>query len=116
MHILHATRYNTGAYLCIASNGVPPTVSKRITVVVNCKIHYTYMNVQKLIIQLKNNLLLVPPKIWVQNRHMFTPMGQKVTLECHTESNPNSINYWMRSNGDVAHQGNVLKVTCIANN
>lgn len=26
-----------GAYLCIATNGVPPTVSKRITVDVECK-------------------------------------------------------------------------------
>lgn len=26
-----------GAYLCIASNGIPPTVSKRIMVIVNCK-------------------------------------------------------------------------------
>lgn len=30
-------RHNMGAYLCIASNGVPPTVSKRILMVVNCK-------------------------------------------------------------------------------
>lgn len=33
----HANRHSSGAYLCIASNGVPPTVSKRIIVVVNCK-------------------------------------------------------------------------------
>ncbi|MPC76060.1 hypothetical protein E2C01_070461 [Portunus trituberculatus] len=26
-----------GAYLCIASNGVPPSVSKRITLDVECK-------------------------------------------------------------------------------
>lgn len=30
-------RVHMGAYLCIASNGVPPTVSKRIMLVVNCK-------------------------------------------------------------------------------
>lgn len=30
-------RVHMGAYLCIASNGVPPTVSKRIMLVVNCE-------------------------------------------------------------------------------
>lgn len=30
-------RYDMAAYLCIASNGVPPTVSKRITLTVECK-------------------------------------------------------------------------------
>lgn len=29
-----------GAYLCIASNGVPPSVSKRIKVSVDCKCLY----------------------------------------------------------------------------
>lgn len=31
------TRENMGAYLCIASNGIPPTVSKRVLIAVNCK-------------------------------------------------------------------------------
>lgn len=31
------SRQEMGAYLCIAKNGVPPTVSKRITVDVECK-------------------------------------------------------------------------------
>jgi len=30
------TRQHMGSYLCIASNGVPPTVSKRITLIVHC--------------------------------------------------------------------------------
>jgi len=30
------TRSESGAYLCIASNGVPPSVSKRILVEVEC--------------------------------------------------------------------------------
>jgi hypothetical protein len=33
------TRSEMGAYLCIASNGVPPSVSKRIMVNVHCKFH-----------------------------------------------------------------------------
>nr|XP_029725048.1 neurotrimin-like [Aedes albopictus] len=34
------SRLDMGAYLCIASNGVPPTVSKRIKVSVDCKYWY----------------------------------------------------------------------------
>ena len=36
------SRTDSGAYLCIASNGVPPSVSKRIILDVECKSTYTY--------------------------------------------------------------------------
>lgn len=36
-NITKVNRLQMGAYLCIASNGVPPTVSKRIMLVVHCK-------------------------------------------------------------------------------
>uniref|UniRef100_A0A1B0EWS2 Uncharacterized protein n=1 Tax=Phlebotomus papatasi TaxID=29031 RepID=A0A1B0EWS2_PHLPP len=35
--IPRVNRHHMGAYLCIASNGIPPTVSKRIMVIVNCE-------------------------------------------------------------------------------
>lgn len=35
--IARVDRLNMGAYLCIASNGIPPTVSKRIMLIVHCK-------------------------------------------------------------------------------
>ncbi|EDW56389.1 GM22619 [Drosophila sechellia] len=35
------TRSEMGAYMCIASNGVPPTVSKRMKLQVHCEYHYT---------------------------------------------------------------------------
>lgn len=41
-------------------------------------------------------------------RQIFASIGQKVTLECHTESNPNSVNYWMRSKPEIANQDFVL--------
>ena len=37
LRLLKVTRADMGAYLCIASNGVPPTISKRIMVSVHCK-------------------------------------------------------------------------------
>ena len=50
------TRSEMGAYLCIASNGVPPSVSKRMMLHVHCKFNnisysdfiYTLGNIQKL--------------------------------------------------------------------
>ena len=33
----HVSRTDMGAYMCIASNRVPPSVSKRFEVKVNCK-------------------------------------------------------------------------------
>jgi len=39
-NITRVNRLHMGAYLCIASNGVPPTVSKRIMLIVHC----TYLN------------------------------------------------------------------------
>lgn len=37
LNITQVTREDMGAYLCIARNSVPPSVSKRITVQVNCE-------------------------------------------------------------------------------
>lgn len=37
LNLTRITRNEMGAYLCIATNGVPPTVSKRITVEVECE-------------------------------------------------------------------------------
>lgn len=37
LNITRVTRQQMGPYLCIASNGVPPSVSKRISLVVHCE-------------------------------------------------------------------------------
>ncbi|XP_063702653.1 neurotrimin-like [Culicoides brevitarsis] len=75
LDIPFVTRYHMGAYLCIASNGVPPSKSKRIIIIVN-----------------------FPPVISVKTRHVYAAMGERTMLECHSESNPNTVNYWMRHN------------------
>lgn len=38
LHIVKISRLHMGAYLCIASNGVPPSVSKRVSLRVQCKL------------------------------------------------------------------------------
>ncbi|XP_076266822.1 neurotrimin-like [Rhynchophorus ferrugineus] len=67
-----------GTYLCIASNGVPPSVSKRISL-----------------------LIQFPPSVWIQYQLIGAYDGQKITLECHSQAFPKSINYWSRENGDI---------------
>ncbi|XP_034472221.1 LOW QUALITY PROTEIN: neurotrimin [Drosophila innubila] len=66
-------RVHMGAYLCIASNGVPPTVSKRIMLVVN-----------------------FAPTIWTRYDTIYVGLGQKLTLECISESQPASVNFWIK--------------------
>lgn len=37
LQLVKVSRLHMGAYLCIASNGVPPSVSKRVMLVVHCE-------------------------------------------------------------------------------
>ncbi|VVC45395.1 Immunoglobulin subtype,Immunoglobulin-like domain,Immunoglobulin-like fold,Immunoglobulin subtype [Cinara cedri] len=75
-------RQHMGSYLCIASNGVPPTVSKRITLIV----HFA-------------------PMVWIQNQLVGAFVGQELSIECHVEAFPKSINYWSSKNGNLLTQG-----------
>ncbi|XP_024946074.1 opioid-binding protein/cell adhesion molecule homolog isoform X2 [Cephus cinctus] len=81
-NITRVNRLHMGAYLCIASNGVPPTVSKRITLIV----HF-------------------PPMIWIQNQLVGAREGQEMTLECNSEAYPKSINYWTRDKDEIIANG-----------
>ncbi|XP_033323952.1 lachesin [Megalopta genalis] len=69
------SRHEIGVYLCIASNGVPPAVSKRISI----NVHF-------------------PPVIHVPNQLVGAPLGTDVALECFVEASPKSINYWEKDN------------------
>ncbi|XP_034192549.2 neurotrimin isoform X3 [Osmia lignaria lignaria] len=83
LHIVKISRLHMGAYLCIASNDVPPRVSQRIS-----------LRVQ------------FPPMLSIQNQLVGAYIGQDVTLECHTEAYPSSINYWKTERGDMIVSGN----------
>lgn len=37
LHLTGVTHRSMGAYMCIAQNGVPPSISKRVVLSVNCK-------------------------------------------------------------------------------
>ncbi|XP_039750819.1 lachesin-like [Pararge aegeria] len=80
--ITKVSRLHMGAYLCIASNGVPPSISKRIMLMVQ-----------------------FPPMLSIPNQLEGAYVGQDVTLECHTEAYPSSINYWTTDRGDMIISG-----------
>lgn len=51
--------------------------------------------------------------IWIQNQLVGAQEGQQMTLECHSEAFPNSINYWTRDNNDIIANGTFCKYkTC----
>ncbi|XP_044741845.1 lachesin-like [Chrysoperla carnea] len=76
------SRLHMAVYLCIASNGVPPSISKRIR-----------LRVQ------------FPPMLSIPNQLEGAYIGQDVSLECHTEAFPTSINYWTTDRGDMIISG-----------
>ncbi|XP_078043949.1 dpr-interacting protein lambda [Augochlora pura] len=67
-------RQEMGTYLCIASNNVRPTVSKRYSVVV----HF-------------------PPVIQVKDELLLAPIGSNVVLRCRVEASPLAMNTWYRN-------------------
>jgi len=70
------SRLNMGDYLCVASNGIPPSASNRFSVRVQ-----------------------FPPMFWIPSQLEAVYLGQDVTIECHSEAFPKSINYWVNNKG-----------------
>ncbi|XP_067120306.1 lachesin-like isoform X2 [Centruroides vittatus] len=88
LNISQVTREDMGAYLCIAWNGVPPTVSKRILVQVNFR-----------------------PKIRVPNQLVGAAANTDVTLECKLEASPRPLTSWIRSDGMLLLQNRKYELT-----
>ncbi|XP_035221860.1 lachesin-like [Stegodyphus dumicola] len=88
LSITRVSRLHTGAYLCIAANGVPPSVSRRIIL----HVHF-------------------PPVLWIPNQQVNVTLGSDVTLDCHTEAYPASINYWGRQANEMIISNDKLQVT-----
>ncbi|XP_048517452.1 neurotrimin isoform X3 [Dendroctonus ponderosae] len=91
-NITKVNRLQMGPYLCIASNGVPPSVSKRIMLI----IHFA-------------------PMIWIQNQLVGAVEGHQESLECHSEAFPKSINYWTKFDGRIISQGTKYEPTFVDN-
>ncbi|XP_073979202.1 neurotrimin-like isoform X2 [Rhodnius prolixus] len=87
LHFWRLDRRQMGAFLCIASNDVPPAVSKRIILNVN-----------------------FAPMIKVPNQLLGAPLGTDVKLQCYVEAFPNTINYWIKNGGEMLLDGSKYQV------
>ncbi|CAH1391117.1 unnamed protein product [Nezara viridula] len=76
LELTNVHRSDMGSYLCIASNGIPPSVSKRYIVQINFH-----------------------PKVVVSNQLVAAPIGSDVLLHCYVESWPKAMHSWTRENG-----------------
>lgn len=56
-----------------------------------------------------NIYFTVPPMLSIPNQLEGAYIGQDVSLECHTEAYPISINYWTYENGEMVPSGNFKK-------
>ncbi|KAF2355675.1 Immunoglobulin I-set [Trinorchestia longiramus] len=90
-------RTDMAAYLCIASNGVPPSVSKRIKVEVELSsLCYT----------------LVQPLVYAPLQLVHAHYGQQMDIECYIEAFPPGLSYWKRPSGiEILHSDSKYKVT-----
>ncbi|PSN48457.1 hypothetical protein C0J52_18928 [Blattella germanica] len=53
-----------------------------------------------------NNLCAaVAPVVKVPNQLLGAPLGTNVSLECHVEAFPNTINYWVKNRGEMLLDG-----------
>ncbi|CAO1340448.1 unnamed protein product [Diamesa hyperborea] len=75
-------RTDMGGYLCIASNGIPPSVSKRYDVQVN-----------------------FPPTVKASNQLVGAPVESHVLLQCIVEAYPKPLNGWYRNEDTKLYQG-----------
>ncbi|KPJ19456.1 Lachesin [Papilio machaon] len=79
LELWHVQRADMGAYYCIASNGVPPTVSRRYHV----QVHFI-------------------PQVKVTNQLVGAPIGSDVELQCYIEASPKAMNSWYREDALVS--------------
>nr|XP_046489274.1 lachesin-like isoform X1 [Neodiprion pinetum] len=77
LHLIGILRQEMGSYLCIASNGVPPSVSKRYSV----RVHFR-------------------PLIKVASQLVAAPANSDVVIQCYVEASPKAMNSWYKDTGE----------------
>ena len=116
--ITSVSRTHIGAYFCIASNNVPPSVSKRIELKVQCK----FRRIKSMGPQLYDfyfsrifcTFFVVAPMVRVENQLELAYVSQtNISLSCTSESFPPAIHYWKFRNGSALIRGRFLWTTVI---
>ncbi|KAG1659147.1 Lachesin [Nymphon striatum] len=90
LKIPHALRENSGAYLCLASNGVPPSVSRRIEL-----------------------LIQFPPKINVPSEVIGAALHSDVVLICMVEAAPLPLTSWHHKDKTLIFSNNKVSISVI---
>ena len=63
-------------------------------------IFYTLFQALDCLLTLTRCVTSVPPMFWIPSQREAVYLGQaSVTVECHSEAFPKSINYWVNSKG-----------------
>ncbi|KAG5682113.1 hypothetical protein PVAND_011492 [Polypedilum vanderplanki] len=78
LEMTKVSRVDIGGFLCIASNGIPPSVSKRIKLSID-----------------------FPPMLIVPHQLVGIPLSYNATLECIVEAHPTSLTFWCRENEKI---------------
>ncbi|CRK97385.1 CLUMA_CG010775, isoform A [Clunio marinus] len=86
LEMTKVSRLDIAAFLCIASNGIPPSVSKRIKLSID-----------------------FPPMLIVPHQLVGIPLAFNATLECVVEAHPTSLNYWCRENEKMIYDSQKYK-------
>ncbi|KAF6214843.1 hypothetical protein GE061_009586 [Apolygus lucorum] len=77
LELSNIQRTDMGVYYCIASNGIPPSVSKRMVV----QVHFH-------------------PVVKVPNDLFGAPVGTDVSIQCNVETSPKALNSWFKETGE----------------
>lgn len=90
-------RSDMGVYLCLARSPVPPIMSKRFSVRVNCKLILLII-----IIEGENAVCMifsfpVKPQVQVENHYVGAPITKDVKLHCKIEASPRATFQWINS-------------------
>jgi len=81
--LTNINRFQSGVYLCIGKNNVPPSVSKRVRLYVD-----------------------FPPTLWITHQLVGVELGGVATIECLTAAHPKSLNFWHDKSDQFINQRN----------
>lgn len=95
LNISKSNRLHSGAYLCIASNGIPSPISKRIFLGIS-----------------------FPPSIWNNKESVGVYVGSSAILECNLEAYPRPTVYWKKDDQmpPIIHSDQKHEITLIDGN
>ena len=110
LNLVKVSRLDMGAYMCIASNGVPPAVSKRIQLGIDCKLLLTVSHI-KTSRGLWNHfkfmsIFSVPPMMWVPAQQISAVRGApRAKLTCFVEAHPEALTFWEKDRRMIQQGG-----------